>query len=80
MQTVLAAALVELTCGRASAAVAESTGASMQTGDRTFLHATGFLINPEGKIATTVHASGPIGRVRPSEILRTVIFARSHAK
>ena len=90
MQTVLAAALVELTCGRASAsrcspkstppAVAESTGASMQTGDRTFLHATGFLINPEGKIATAVRASGPIGRVTPSEILRTVIFARSHAK
>ena len=63
-----------------AAAVAESTGASMQTGDRSFLHATGFLISPEGKIATAVCASGPIGRVTPSEILRTVIFARSHAK
>ena len=29
-------------------AVAASTHAAIQTGDRTFLHATGFILDPEG--------------------------------
>lgn len=58
-------------------AVAESTGAFMQSGDRTFLHATGFLLTPEGKIGTAVYATGPIGRLNPTEVLRSVLFARS---
>ena len=57
-------------------ALAESTGAFIQTGDRTFVHATGFLLNPEGKVATAVYATGPIGRLNPTEVLRTVSFAR----
>ena len=58
-------------------AVAESTGAFIQSGDRTFLHATGFLLTPEGKIGTAVYATGPIGRLNPTEVLRSVLFARS---
>lgn len=60
-----------------AAAVAESTGASMQSGDRTFLHATGFLLNPEGKVATATYSAGPIGRITPSEALRVVAFVRN---
>lgn len=55
-------------------AVAESTGALLATGDRTFLHATGFLIDPEGNVAESVYASGPIGRFSCSDILKSVAF------
>lgn len=60
-------------------AVSESTGAELQTGDRTFLHATGFLIDPEGNINTSVYSSGPIGRFTASEILRKVEFHKFQA-
>ncbi len=60
-----------------AAAVAEATGAFMQSGDRTFLHATGFLLTPEGTVAAAVYATGPIGRFTPSDILRSVLFAKS---
>ena len=59
--------------------VAESTGANIQTGDRTFLHATGFLLNPEGKIATSVYSSGPIGRFTANDILKVVTFLKAMA-
>ena len=58
-------------------AVRDSTGAFVQSGDRTFLHATGFVLNPEGKIATAVYATGPIGRLTPTEVLRMVLFVRN---
>lgn len=57
-----------------AAAVSAATGAHMQTGDKTFLHATGFLINPEGLIINAVYSTGPIGRFTASEILRKVRF------
>ncbi|MEM9713965.1 MAG: hypothetical protein AAGA17_17225 [Actinomycetota bacterium] len=57
-------------------AVAESTGALIQTGDRTFLHSTGFLVRPDGTIATAVYATGPVGRLTPSDVLRVVGFLR----
>ncbi len=58
-------------------AVAESTGAFIQTGDRTFIHATGFLVRPDGRIATAVYATGPVGRLTPSDVLRIVAFLRA---
>lgn len=58
-------------------AVGESTGAFVQSGERTFLQATGFVVNPEGKIATAVYATGPIGRLTPTEVLRMVLFVRN---
>lgn len=57
-------------------AVAESTGASLQTGDRTFLHATGFLMNPAGEIVNSVYSSGPIGRFTANDILKKVRFEK----
>jgi len=58
-------------------AVAAATGAHMQTGERTFLHATGFLLNPQGRVGTAVYATGPIGRFNSTDILRTVSFVRA---
>jgi alkyl hydroperoxide reductase subunit AhpC len=58
-------------------AVAESTGAYIQTGDRTFLHATSFLLDPAGEVVNSLYSSGPIGRFTASEILRKVLFERS---
>jgi alkyl hydroperoxide reductase subunit AhpC len=60
-------------------AVAEATGAFMQSGERTFLHATGFVLRPDGTIANACYATGPIGRYNPTEILRSVLFARSQS-
>lgn len=63
-----------------AAAVAEATGAFMHAGDdRTFLHATGFLLTPDGTISKAVYSTGPIGRFTSSEILRTVLFERSRS-
>ncbi len=55
-------------------AVAEATGAMIQTGDKTFLHATGFLLAPDGTVSISVYSSGPIGRFTASEVIRKVIF------
>ncbi len=57
-------------------AVAEATGARIQTGERTFLHATGFLLNPAGEITDSVYSSGPIGRFVANDILKIVAFRK----
>ena len=61
-------------------AVAEATGAAIQTGDRTFLHATGFLLDPDGIIVNTVYSSGPIGRFTANDILKKVVFEKYQRK
>ena len=60
-------------------AVAAATGAQIQTGDRTFLHATGFLLNPAGEIVNSVYSSGPIGRFTANDILKKVVFEKARA-
>jgi alkyl hydroperoxide reductase subunit AhpC len=57
-----------------AASVSAATGAHMKTGEKTFLHATGFLVEPEGTIITAVYSTGPIGRFTASEVLRKVRF------
>ena len=58
--------------------VAEATGAFMHSDEnRTYLHATGFLLTPAGTISRAVYATGPIGRFTSSDILRTVLFERN---
>jgi peroxiredoxin len=58
-------------------AIAESTGARLQTGDKTFLHATGFLLNPAGEVVNSVYSSGPIGRLTANDVLKKVVFDKS---
>jgi len=60
-------------------AICDATGAHMQSGERTFVHATGFVLRPDGKVATASYATGPIGRFTASEVLRSITFARSQA-
>jgi len=60
-------------------AVAESTGAFLQTGERTFLHATGFLLDPAGAIANAVYSTGPIGRFTANDVLKKVAFEQARA-
>lgn len=63
-----------------AAAVAEATGAFMHSDEnRTFLHATGFLLTPDGTVSRAVYATGPIGRFTSSDILRTVLFERNRS-
>ena len=61
-------------------AVAASTGAALQTGDRTFLHATAFLLAPNGEINTAVYSTGPIGRFTASDVLKKVVFEKARAQ
>lgn len=58
-------------------AVAKATGAFIETGDRTFMQATGFMVAPDGNVGTAVYATGPIGRISPTEMLRALRFART---
>ncbi len=60
-------------------AVAESTGAVIQEGDRTFLHATCFLLDPDGHIVNSSYSSGPIGRFTANEVLKKTIFEQAKA-
>jgi peroxiredoxin len=60
-------------------AVSESTGAFLQTGDRTFLHATGFLTDPDGAIVNAVYSTGPIGRFTANDIMKKTIFEQARA-
>ena len=55
----------------------DATGAFIQEGERTFLHATGFVLTPAGTISNAVYSTGPIGRLTSSEVLRSVLFQRS---
>jgi alkyl hydroperoxide reductase subunit AhpC len=53
--------------------ISEATGAMIER-KRGFLHATGFLLNPEGKVSQAVYASGPIGRLSPLDTLKVLEF------
>ena len=60
-------------------AVAASTGAFLQTGERVFLHATGFVLDPAGNIVNSTYSSGPIGRFGANDVLKKVAFEQSRA-
>ena len=65
---------VQMGYGIDGPAVAEQTGAFIQTGDRTFLHATGFLLRPDGSVAQSVFSTGPIGRFTANDVMKKVRF------
>lgn len=49
-------------------------GFGAQTGafydmEKGFLHASGFLLQPGGRLAGAVYSTGPIGRYTPAEVL-----------
>ena len=60
-------------------AVAAATGAGLQTGEKAFLHATSFILDPEGRIVNSAYSSGPIGRFSAQDTLKKIIFEQSRA-
>lgn len=45
-----------------------------------FLHATGFLLLPGGKILAAVYSSGSVGRLVPRDAINLVRFVKSERK
>jgi alkyl hydroperoxide reductase subunit AhpC len=43
-------------------------------GKRQFLHATGFLVGPDGKIRIAAYSTGSIGRLTPPDALRLLDY------
>jgi peroxiredoxin len=46
---------------------------------RNILHATAFILRPDGVIASATYATGPVGRLSAEEAVRMVLFLRKQA-
>ena len=44
---------------------------------RSILHATGFILDPEHKVASATYSTGPIGRLTAYEVIRFVRFNKA---
>lgn len=49
-------------------AVAATTGAFYHS-EKGHLHATGFILDPEGHVANAVYSTGPVGRLVPADCI-----------
>jgi alkyl hydroperoxide reductase subunit AhpC len=47
-------------------------------GEKGYLHASGFVINPEGKIVNAVYSTMAIGRLVPKDCLGLIAFLRKN--
>jgi len=56
-------------------AIADRYGAFFE-GEKKFLHATGFLIKPDGRVCNAVYSTGPIGRLTASDSLRLIDYSQ----
>lgn len=65
--------------GADARAVSAVTGAFVND-DLLYLQATGFVLNPEGRIVTAVYSTGAIGRLLPDDVLGLVRHLKSSAK
>lgn len=59
--------------------VASTTGAFVNRGDRQFLHATEFLLDPSGRIVNAVYSTGPIGRFSVGDVMKKTVFEQNRA-
>jgi len=59
-------------------AIADLTGAFVNP-DPVYLQATGFVIDPAGKLVVSVYSSGAIGRLVPEDVIGLVRYLRQHA-
>jgi len=57
--------------GVSSSDISESTGAYFDA-EKKFLHATGFIIRPDGTLAGGVYSTGPVGRYTAADALDIV--------
>jgi len=56
--------------------ISEATGAFYDI-EGGYLHAAGFIIDPEGKVANAVYSTGPIGRLAAKDCLGWISFKMS---
>lgn len=56
--------------------VSEATGAFFDD-KKNFVHATGFVINPEGKIVVASYSTGAIGRLTAADTLGLILYRMS---
>jgi peroxiredoxin len=42
--------------------------------EKKFLHATGFLLRPDGSVCIAAYSTGPIGRMTPADSLRLIKY------
>jgi peroxiredoxin len=59
-------------------ALAAATGAFVNE-DPLYLQATGFVLDPDGRIVVSVYSSGAIGRLVPEDVVGLVRYEREHA-
>lgn len=57
---------------------AQRTGAFFDDG-KGFLHATGFILRPDGKIANAVYSTGPLGRLTAADSLALIEYRSKNA-
>jgi peroxiredoxin len=57
-------------------AFARATGCYYDPDDH-YLHASGYIVRPDGTIASAVYATGAVGRLRAEEALEQAKFFRS---
>jgi len=69
---------VPIAYGADPEAVAGATGAFFDP-NRPCLHATGFILRPEGTISTAVYATGPIGRLTAADSIGHIDFRSKQA-
>ena len=63
-------------CNLDPVAVSGLTGA-FYDGEGRFLHAAGFIIDPDGKIVNAVFSTGPLGRLRAENCLAKIEWEMS---
>jgi peroxiredoxin len=61
-----------------TAALAAATGAFV-TDQPAYLQSTGFVLDPEGRVAVSVYSSGAIGRLVPEDVIGLIRYRRGHA-
>ncbi len=64
--------------GADARAVANLTGAFVNP-EPVYLQATGFVLDPAGKVVVSVYSSGAIGRLVPEDVAGLVRYVRGHA-
>ncbi len=57
-------------------ATSSATGAFFEP-EKKFLHATGFLLKPDGKIQVAAYSTGPLGRLTPADVVQLVKLLKS---
>lgn len=57
--------------------VSKKTGAFYQP-DKKYLHATGFLLNPDNTILNAVYSTGPIGRFVAKDVLAIIKYYKKN--